>query len=483
MLKPLPFDKGLYLNVGAEKLSGSENAARLLNLLVDESGANVDRPALADFGELSSLKVIGAFADPEVSEDFAIFVTNDRKIYQMDEDGNVTDITGSSVLGGTLRPKFASDGTYIAIAGGGAPQRWNGSGVCELMPGSPPEAQDISFLDNYWVLLKTDTRDHYFAGPTPAARETWTTGTDFFSKESSSGLSKAQLVIDRELWIVGSNGYETWQNVGTSPVPFARSFAHKCGIVAPHTLLEADNTAWWFDNKRRFVRLEGRTPVEKSLPLKNTLKGFSTVSDAWASRIDIGGFQLILLAFPTEERIFVYDYAGDRWYEWNGYRDGQEIYSPAHCHVFNEAWNKHLVGGVYSGVISELTFDAKADGEDVLRRVRESGWYDHGTGKKKVSRFYVFHVKRGVGTRVDDDTPEPVFEVQVNDDGQGWTDPVQVSLGFTGAPSDPIQVHDLGGIYSKRKIRITCTDEVAFELLKIEEEVELVQGHFSTGGT
>jgi hypothetical protein len=466
-LEPIDISGGLYESLDSEELPDPKFATVLKNLFVNDAGSNTDAPGLSQFAALPSIIVDGlAYFNSHV-----VVVTRNRRIYSIASDATVTDITGANVLGGTSRPTFADDGTYLAIAGGGPPQRWSGTGVCELMPGSPPDTAFITYLDGYWLLQMTASQEMRWAGPTAADRETWD-ANNFFQAEGAPDNLAAQHVLFRELWLVGEKSVETFQNVGDSTTPFQRSFFFDKGICAPYTILQEDNTLWWLDSDRKFVRIEGRTPVVKSGPIDKTIQRMTTVSDAWASSVHIDDKYFIILGFPTEQRTFVYDVKLDRWHERKGYRDGIEIYSPIHCHVFASGWNKHLVGGVFDGKVYELSFNYKSDGGDVMRRMRESGWIDWGTGKGKRSRYYLLHLKRGLGTP---GATEPVCEIQVNDDGNGWTNPMQVGLGFPGDPKGPVRVDDLAGIYTKRKIRITMTDAVEFQLSKLEEEVEVLK--------
>lgn len=462
-LVTVPIDDGIYLSVDGEELPNPKFAVEQKNCFVNEAGSNVDCPGLSTFATLPSIIVDGL----AYWNDLVVAVTRNRRIYSVSSAGVVTDITGGAVLGGSNRPTFDNDGTYLSIAGGGAPQRWVGSGVCELMPGSPPSTNWVSYLDGYWLLQLLSNQEIRWAGPTAATRETWD-ANNFFQAEGGPDNLAAQRVLFREFWAVGDSSVEMFQNLGETSVPFRRAFFFDKGIIAPYTIIQEDNTLWWLDSERKFVRIEGRTPVVKSGPIDKTIQGFTTVTDAWASPIRIKNHYFIVLGFPTEQRTFIYDVKLDRWHERKGYRDGNEIYSPIHCHVYAKNWNKHLVGGIYDGVISELSFSNKADGSDVLRRVRETGWIDHGIGSRKRSNYYLFHVKRGLGTA---GGTEPLFEVQVNDDGKGWTDPIQVGLGFPGDEKGPIRVSELSGVYQKRKIRFIMTDAVEFQLNKVEEDV------------
>jgi hypothetical protein len=463
--KTIPLTDGLYENVDPEELPSTELAVKLENLIMNEAGSNIDRPALSLFATIGNQRVVGSYFWKLF--DVIVVVTFDRRIYSVTEAGVITEITGGATLGGTERASFAEDGTLLAIAGGGAPQYWTGAGVCALMGGAPPDTKSIVYLDGYWIAATIDDQIIQWAGPTEVLRATWSAG-NFFSAEAYPDDLAALYVLFRELWAFGTESIEVFQNIGSSGVPFQRVFAFDRGLAATFSLVQADNTLWYLDSQRRFVRMEGKTPQIISGPISRTLKQMETISDCWGARIDIDGYMLILWSFPTEEKTYAYDYLNKKWYRWYTYHDTREVHFAASSYSFASTWNKHYVGGQYSGILSELSRSFKTDNADPLRRVRRTGMLDHGTGDRKRSRGYRFHVKRGLGTP---GGVEPLFEFRFNDDNQGWTDPVEVGLGFPGDPKEPIYV-PVGGIYRKREFEYSCSAAVEFMLTKVEENVE-----------
>lgn len=470
MLKPVPINKGVFQNVDPIELSDPAYAAELRNLVLTDSGANIDRPGLSSFATTGSpFGIIGMFYF-KVSGTVVI-VDRNRKIWSVTSAGVVSEITGLD-LGGTSRPTFETDGTHLAIAGGGAPQTWTGTGLTTLMAGSPPNCTHINYLDGYWVTHLLDDQEFRIAGPTAVTRLTWNSA-DFFQAEGLPDNIVAQAVLLREIYSFGERSTEVFQNFGTAN-PFQRTFFIDRGIGAAHSLIQFDNTLSWLDNRRRIVQMQGRTPVQIDNPYDRVIQGFTTVSDCWAANVEsIGGFYFAVWTFPTEERSFAYDYKAKEWYEWDGFQDALSARLPIHSHVYVEDWNKHLVGHPTTGTIYQLTFDSKTDGPSIMRRLRRTGSYNHGTDVRKRSNYYLIHVKRGLIAN-DGVTAEPVFQIRVNDDNKGWSDPVLVPLGFYGSETGAIRV-SARGIYRRRQLEIQMTDNAPFVLASIEEDVELME--------
>lgn len=468
-LVPIPIGKGVYANVDSTSVKTPEAATVLKNLVIDDAGANIDRPALSStpFGQTGAASgIIGAQYFPV--SDTTVLVDIARRIWSMDSSGVTTDITGASILGGTGRPMFASDGTYLAIAGGGAPQRWSGTGTTEIMPGSPPDTDDISYLDGYWIARVLNSPEFRYAGPTPVARETWSSG-DFFEAEGLPDNVVTQAVLIRELYAFGNESTEIFQNFGASQ-PFSRTFFIDTGISAARSVVKWDNSLGWLDDEKKIVRMEGRTPVHISAPIQSVLDGYDTVDDCWAANIRVGGYYFAVWVFPTAETAWAMNQKTREWSEWDGFTGPNQQRFPMHAHAYVKEWSKNLVGDPYTGVVRELSFDHKVDGSQVLRRLRRMR-YTHGSGQRKRSNFYLFDVKRGVGTS---GGVEPVFEIRVNDDGKGWSNWKQVPLGLPGTTQSPTRVR-MGGIYRERQLEIQATEPYAFSLVSIQESIDSIE--------
>ncbi len=466
MLTPLDISKGVNLTVGAQEMPQAGYATDWRNLLKTDAGSDTDRPALSAFCSTSSFPVLGLYYWKPF--DVVIAVTNEgsgsRKIWSITEAGVSTDITGTT-LAGNSRPVFDSDGTYLAIAGGGIPLQWSGSGTTTALAGSPAASTHISYLDGYWINHLVDDQEFRWAGPTAVARATFSS-LNFFQAEGLPDNILAQGVLQRELYAFGVDSTEIYQNFGGATTPFSRTFFLESGIIAPYSLQKANNTFLWLDHDKNFVQMEGRTPVIKSDDITRIVKDFATVEDCFASHIRIGPHYLIVWTFPTEQRSFCYDYKRSVWGEWDSFKDGLSDPLDINAHVYVPAWNKHLVGSVASGQIYELNFTNKTDAGKVFRR-RRLMQYDHGTNNRKTSSYYLLHFERGVG---DSTGSDPQVMVSWNDDNKGWAIPKLVSLGAIGAKTGAVRVK-CGGIYKRRQLDITITDAAQFTLTKVEEFV------------
>lgn len=460
----IPMSGSAFQAVDKQELSNPEVASKFDNLILSQAGSSIGRPGLSSFTMISN----SAISNCTIFNNHIFAVTEDRVFWKIDSAGTVTNLVGADgLLGGSDRPTFASDGTYLAIAGGGVPMRWDGTNDVENMPGSPPSTNEIVFMDGYWLAI--DDTDIRWAGPTAVTRETWS-AADFFQPEGQPDDPVSIKILQKELFIFGDESLEVWQNFGDASVPFRRVFFVDIGTSARQSIVQANNTLWFLDEDRRFVFLNGRTPQIVSIPaLDREIQRLTTVSDCFGNVIQIDGNNLITWTFPTEGKCYVFDYARSQYIgEWYGFEDSAKTRFRMNSHVYWRSENKHYVGDYDDGTIWELSAGAYSDGSLPRRCRRRSGEIDHGTGNRKRNNSYRFHVKRGVATT---SVTDPKMEVRFRDDGKPWSNPYHVSLGQIGDELSVIKIHNTG-IYRKRQIEVVCTDAVDFKLMKVEEDVE-----------
>lgn len=465
MATPIQINQGLFTSADDWQLGGTPFAPALENLIIDDTGANISRPGFSSFATTGgTASIIGlSFFDNR-----ALAIDWDRSFFSIDSAGNTVDVTGTA-LGGSGWPVFASDGTYLAIAGGTTPQRWDGSSNTEAMAGTPPATTNfIEYVDGYWIAALADDQEFRWAGPTSTLRESWSTA-QFFQAEGLPDGTTATAVLNRNLYGFGPESIETFYNYGDSSVPFKRTGFVESGIGAPHSLVKADNTLFWLDNHRRFMQLQGSTPVAISTPaLDKVLKTYSVVGDCVGMKIDMDSHYLLVWTFPSDGKTLVYDYRLKHWAEWSGWENGSKSAFPASSHVYIPSWNKHLVGSKNTGAIYELQLSAHSDAGEARRCRRRTGWINHATAARKKSKWYDVELYRGDGAS---GSTEPVLEVRVRDDDKQWTNWQQVGLGLTGFQNSIVRFR-FPGIYRRRQIEFVCSDAVSFKIKNVSEEVE-----------
>lgn len=457
-LAQIDISKGSYKGIDPISLRNGF-AAELKNQLIDDSGANVDRPALSSFVSLGSSPIIGLHYWEDQNK--MVAVTENRQVWSITSAGVATKVSAANDLEGTDRPVFAEDGTYLAIAGGGEPDRWDGSGNTESMPGTPEDTNFVKYNDGYWLLLLKNDQEIRIAGPTSATRESWSSA-DFFQSESEPDIARCIEVSRDEVYVFGKRSLEIFQNLGDSSTPYQPVLTVSGqGTNSPYSIIKYSNgKIAWLDHNKRIMSLEGRTATHLSGPYDKLIQGFNTVSDCWSAHIEIDGHYLITFTFPTEQYTIVYDYVRGNWSEWDGFEAGEStrLRMNAHCQAFS---NKHYVGDYENGNIYLLSMANKSDTTNPLRRLRRTEYIDHGAPSvRKRNIDYTFTVKRGLGSS---GGVEPYVQLRFRDDGKDWSEPYLLGLGLQGDAFQQVSIRNTG-VYRTRQIEITMTEEVDFVL-------------------
>ncbi len=463
-------------------VSGGENIASdaataattlAANLSIGPFGENVQRPGLVDTGVsgLGTSPVIGAYQ----WLGFMILVTADRKVWALAEGAPTTPIalsdgTAPTLLAGTQRPVFSEDGLpRVIIAGGGAPLQWQGSGLCSPLVqfGYTPAATHVAFLGDRLLFNDLSNPTQWYWSDLGDGLHNTIDPANFDTADANPDDIVGVYSTIREAYIFGERSIQVY-TTGSDPLnPFDNAAVTQIGCAAPYSPVNADGSWMLLDNNRRIVVSDGRNFQDVSSDLSATLRGFSTVSDCWSFREDIGNQTFYVFRFPTEGREFAFDTNKKAWLERTFYSPTGQIALPYGCHSYWPTFNGHFFGSTTTGAVYKWDPNTRTDLGLPLVMERQTGWLDHGGQARKRSVRVRIVLRRGTGTP----TSEELFEVRVADDGGPWGDWEQIPLGLAG---DNEQVADayLGGVFRRRRyhFRYSGTDGTAF--LSAEDHVQ-----------
>lgn len=464
----IPISKGVFRTQDGRSLQNNEFAEEFVNLLIDNAGGNFDRPTLASFTTLDSTDIIGAtwFANRIVC------VTADRKLYAVETDGTITDIT-SVVLPGSDRPTFATDKSVLIIAGGGEPLKWQGVGsVTQLLGGSPPKFSHVVYLDGYIIGNKRNAseKNKVVQFSNLDDPETWT-ATDFFSAEGDPDEVQGLATSQRELYVVGENTIEIWQNIGSSPIPFARSFVWQYGTPAPYSITAADNSIFILDQNRRILQFSGRSLARVSEGIERALESYSTVSDCWSASFRYKGSVHVLFNFPTAGKTWSIDLKNQQWTEWRGFDSGWARLR-MNSLVYVPSLDTTYAGDYNSGSLYQFSDTTKTDAGGIFKRSRRFSFRNLGASVRKRSNWLRFNLNRDVASYSGTTSQtNPQVELRYNDDGKGWVDFKPRDMGLKGELKHHIEWRRLGQ-YRNRQYEYQISDPVEFSLAGIDTDEE-----------
>ncbi len=463
----IPMNQGAFKSQEQGSLKNVPYAEDLINIFIGVTGNNYDRPSLELYTTLPSNEIIGIYYFDGV----LVAVTSDRKIYTIDSDKNIIDVTDVA-LPGNARPVFADNKQELIIAGGSNPIKWEGVGYTTKAIDDAPEATHIAFLDGFLLanrrIVSENNKVIQFSEFEDI--DTWLL-TSIFSAVGDPDEVQGIAVNQREAYIVGEKTTEIWQNVGASPVPFNRAHIWQYGTCAKYSIILADNSVIFIDQDRRILKIAGRELVRISETIEEELSRYEVVSDCITSQFSWNGSTHVLFVFPTERKTWSIDLRNNQWTEWRGFLidwDRPRI----NCSYYVQETRECFAGDFNTGRIWKFSDTIKTDAGGVFKRNRKFSQIDQGSYAKKQVRVLRINMKRDVATSYTD-FANPTIEIRWKDDGKFWTNWKQISLGEIGEKKRFVDVHRLG-IYRTRQYEIQCSDPVELNITDIETDEEVL---------
>lgn len=344
-----------------------------------------------------------------------------------------------------------------------------------------PGSGTVCFLDGYFVFNQPNTQKIWI---TSLYDGTSINPLDFASAEASPDNVVALATSHDELWCFGTNTTQVFTNTGDADFPLQplKGVVIEYGCVAAPTVCKLDNTLFWLSqNDQGFgqvVRANGYTPQRISTHyIENTIRGYSTISDAIAYSYQQNGHAFYVISFPTGNQTFAYDVATGEWHErayFNPINSQFERHRGQNHAVY--LGNIHLVGDYGNGNIYQLDPDTFTDNGNKQKWLRT--WRALPAGTNNLNK--VFHRKlqidaeMGVGLSgaPGADGVDPQMVLRWSDDGGfTWSNEHWRSMGALGKYKNRA-IWRLLGSSRDRVYELSGTDSVKTALLSAQLDIE-----------
>ena len=462
--KPLPLTGDPYQNCDDVEMDGV--SVSVIDAFVNELGHTVKRPGLDVWATLgTNTKVDGLYWWDK--KNVALSVSGGRVFKHTDLTGTATELTGATLNSGT-RVTFASGVTNAVMANGGRMVHTDLATLTQMADADAPTAvSHVAELDNYILANTTGGRQVNFSDNLSLTN--WT-ATNLFQK---AGKPDDLIAVNEgwsELLLSGKESTEVWYDDGVTPFIRRSNGLIRRGCGAAYTVTQVGNDWMWLDDKRRFVKLDQRSPTHISFPYHKLMNSFNAIDDAVSDNIEVAGFPLYVTSFPSVRKTLAYNYQKDGWAEWGYWNAGNASYEGfrGNCYCYAKAWNKHLIGDRENGKIYAMSRGTYTDNGDPIRTLRRTGFISHGTSGLKTSNEIVFRLKRGQGNA---SVSDPVMTLRWRNHNGAWSNERQLRLGAVGEHHLEARTHRLGE-YRYRQYEIVHSDATDFVLVDAQEDVK-----------
>jgi hypothetical protein len=368
--------------VGPSSTVRSQNAddQRSVNVYLEyqKQGDGVSRP-VALYGTpgltLRATLASGATRGSIESNDYGYFVAGSH-VYRISSAYVVVDC--GAITTSTGRVGMATNGTEVLIVDGTAGWLVTGTVLTQIVDVDFPNGVTIAAcLDSYFVVWGNGSQKFYW-NETPGSGAAWD-GLDFASVEGSPDELVGGVADHRQLWFIGTNSTEVYDNTGNADQLFQRSgntFIEQ-GTVSPWTVQSFDNSVVWLsrnkDGQAIFIKSQGGSPVRFSThAVETALAGYSTLSDAFAYVYQMQGHTFYVVTFPD---------CGCNLDVRRGQRGvvrvavegfGNQRVPPSSLQLSRIRRGKHLVGDWETGKVYSLEADVYTDNGEAIRRLRRT---------------------------------------------------------------------------------------------------------------
>ncbi len=302
-------------------------------------------------------------------------------------------------------------------------------------------ASSIAFQGQYYIASRPASRQINFSQFLDGS--TWK-GADFAIKESHPDNIRGIYSYDGQLFLLGTETSEAWQQVGNSNVPFARIDGAEAsfGLASPWAVSSINGKMYFLgsgsDGKPVAYRMDGFTPIRISTHAEEAIWENSGPYDAVSCYTyqEQGHYFWVI---DMNDRAWVWDITSKTWTErqdWDGQGGGTGFYHTQY-HTFVQddpssanSWGNglHITGGYTNGKVyisSIFTFDNDGATIGWLRQIP----YEFNSGKRQ----YFGRMNLECATGMVASGAAPVVTREYSDDrGHNYVNPQTASLGTAG---------------------------------------------------
>lgn len=293
---------------------------------------------------------------------------------------------------------------------------------------------------------------------------------NYATAESNADALKRVFCYNQKLFLFGEKTIETWWNsdVGSPPFDRVEGGIVQRGTPAPYSVAGNDNDVFFLTDDRQIYTLSGQKVSTKYL---NRIIYDYYVGDAIGFCMTLEGQEFYVLAFPTQNKTFVYPVGGE-WFEWSyGSENGKALIND--YAFFN---GKHIGSSAIDGSLYEIDFDAYDDAGQTIIRTRDSQVIHGGLfgkdGKKIFASRLELIIEVGVGLTSGQGLDPEIMMSFSDNGGRTFSTSRRGKIGQSGQFSQRVEWHCLGS-FVNRIFRLSISDPVFISIHSAVLDIEV----------
>lgn len=346
----------------------------------------------------------------------------------------------------------------------------------------PNGATSVAFLDGRFVVNKAASRQYYVSQSYDGTG--WTNSFSlptFATKDNASDYLQAVVALSGVLVLLGQQTIEFWQDVGSTPLPFARvqGATRNIGCLAPYSLAFIEDSLLFLSQglngsySPEVTLLQGfQTKRVSTTDIEQIISEFIVRADAVGFGYTLNGHKMYQLTFPSAGRSFLYDITTDFWSE---LQTGLAV-SGRHLAQLGITFNGEIyVSDSTSSLIYTLEDESFTDNGMPVKRQFTSRHVHMGGNRFAIDELYL-DIETGVGLQSGQGS-DPQIMLQVSKDGgrtfgtERWK-----SLGKVGQYKSPRVMWNRLGASQDFVFQWTLTDPVKFVIVGGSAKIRQQEG-------
>lgn len=418
-----------------------------------------------------------------VKNDVPYFV-NGNTLYVLNRTVDAQDVeTFNTVALGTIegdgRVSMADNGTQLCIlVPGGKGYIYNEAAgtpfeeITDVDFRANGDPQQVVYIDGFF-LFTTDQKKIIISALNNGLAYN---ALDFGTAEADPDKIVAPIVNNNQLFVGGSETFESFNNVGGSGFPFQRleGGGFSVGVFSPFSLINVSST---------FMFVGGATNEAPSV-YAFTGSGFAIVSsdainvllekltaeqleNVFAMSYSEGAARFVAWVLP--ETTIVYDLTSKRWHERGSYDIVDDVTSEFRWRANSaiKAYSRILIGDSQDGRIGEIDLDILDEyGQNILRTISSLPFSNRGESIKVPS--IELTLESGVGNAT---VPDPVISMDRSKDGKTFSDRRTRRAGKVGEYDHRAIWRRNGRAARLEVFRWTMSDKVKWVLIKVTANI------------
>jgi hypothetical protein len=350
------------------------------------------------------------------------------------------------------------------------------NGLVQIVDGDfDGPVSSVRFVDGYFLFTKTEGQTFFISDLRDG---TVYNALDFASAESDPDAIVSSFILHNEVYILGSQTIQPFQNSGGAGFPFTsvQGGIQRKGIKSIYGVEQVNDYMVFLggavaETPAIWVTDGGRPEKLSTTAIDNELSRYSddTISSCFTWKYSQAGSQFIAFTFP-DETCFVYDFTSKEWHTRESINSHGEAV-PCRISSIVDVYGVLMVGDTISNKIGVLDRDTYTEFSSYIPRRFVTPQLDN-EGQPFVIDALELVCETGTGASTGQGS-DPIINLSYSTNGgRSFNDQMPRSTGALGEYDQRVIWTSLGRVYREVCFKFEASDPVKWAFLKVEAQID-----------